>query len=664
MPVPGRLRQWLGRLWEGWMLAPLLYLLDSVILALPHRRPATTDSVALVRLDAIGDFVLWLPSARALVAEESGVRMVLFANSAWADYARTLGYWDSVVAIDPKRFRLSMSYRFGTSRRVRAGGFSRVINPTFSRHFSIDDALVRMLAAPESVGWESEGTNLASWQIACSNALYSRRIVPAAEPCPEGERNAEFVRKLCGKTLGRDFSGLPVLAPAWRSPVSSGDYFVIAPGASWGGKTWPRERFAVVMRLLARRTGWVPVMLGSSSEREVCADVLAASGLEGLELAGVLSLAEAVECVRGARQVLANDSALVHIAAAVGVPSVCILGGGHFGRFLPYQEDPSEGSRIPQCVYRRMKCYGCRWQCRLPHRSGGPMPCVEAVSVAQVVEVLGRSLPGPEAVPLLAVVIPVFDDPQGLRASLESLRAARRPDAMLTLVVDDGSPSAIEAGEGDDAIGLRIIRLPINQGIERALNAGVEEARRLGATFIARLDAGDTVDEDRLISQLRVLESDPEVGLVGSSARFVDLDGNTLFVFQAPETDRTIRRRMHINSCILHPTAMFRVSVLDQVGDYSTQFPAAEDYELFFRMLRHCKAACLPQALVTTVHAAGGISARRRRAQLVSRLRIQRRHFDSRLVQSYIGIATTLLLLAVPNRLVLGLKRSLGISRY
>lgn len=264
----------------------------------------------------------------------------------------------------------------------------------------------------------------------------------------------------------------------------------------------------------------------------------------------------------------------------------------------------------------------------------------------------------------LAVLIPVFNDPQGLRASLDSIRAARRPAGTATIVVDDGSRVAVEARDGDEDIDFRLVRLPTNQGIERALNAGLAEARRIGVRYIARLDAGDTIEPDRLERQLRLLEDQPEVGLVGSSARFVDEIGQVLFVFRAPETDAAIRARMHINCCILHPTVMLRTSVLDVAGDYSTQYPAAEDYELFFRMLRHCRGACLPEVLVTTAASRSGISVRRRRLQLLSRLRVQRQFFDACCAESYLGIVMTMVLLAIPQTLVLSLKTLAGHSRY
>ena len=265
----------------------------------------------------------------------------------------------------------------------------------------------------------------------------------------------------------------------------------------------------------------------------------------------------------------------------------------------------------------------------------------------------------------LAVLIPVFNDPEGLRASLDSIFDAKRPEGMLTIVVDDGSfQPVLLPGPYDENIGLVIVRLTENQGIERALNAGLEEAFRRGVGYVARLDAGDTISPDRLERQLTLLEENTELGIVGSSVRYLDGAGRLLFVFRAAEEDAEIRRRMHINSCLIHPSIMIRMSVLKRVGMYSTDYPAAEDYELFFRVLGVSRACCIDAPLVNTVVSVNGISSSRRRAQLISRLRIQWRYFRAPVPQAYFGLMVTLMLLVAPSSLVTFAKRIRGTSSY
>lgn len=265
----------------------------------------------------------------------------------------------------------------------------------------------------------------------------------------------------------------------------------------------------------------------------------------------------------------------------------------------------------------------------------------------------------------LAVLIPVLDDAAGLRASLDSIIEAKRPEDMLTIVVDDGSTRPVLVpGPRDSEIGLLVVRLERNLGIEGALNAGLEQAFRLNVTYVARLDAGDTISPDRLERQLMLLRQDAETGIVGTSVRYVDEDGKLQFVFRVAEEDAVIRRRMHINSCLIHPSVMFRMSVIKEVGVYSTDYPAAEDYELFFRMLGACRARAIDSPLVTTVVSANGISNVRRRSQLLSRLRIQWTYFRPPVPEAYAGLMITLIMLVAPRNLVALAKRLLGKSSY
>lgn len=101
-----------------------------------------------------------------------------------------------------------------------------------------------------------------------------------------------------------------------------------------------------------------------------------------INLAGKTSLPEFCELVRRAQFLVGNETSAIHIAAAVGTPSICLLGGGHFGRFVPYPSGMPGSS--PEPVYEPMPCFGCSWNCHLPHLKGRAVPCVTAINVVAV----------------------------------------------------------------------------------------------------------------------------------------------------------------------------------------------------------------------------------------------------------------------------------------
>jgi len=126
---------------------------------------------------------------------------------------------------------------------------------------------------------------------------------------------------------------LPSVVPSesWRETADAvagaRSYFVLAPGATYGSsKVWPHERYAALAKRLIGSMGWMAVLVGRREEREEASTMLASIGVGGKNLAGSLSLAELISVLRGAEVAIGNDSGPVHVAAALGVPTVAVFG--------------------------------------------------------------------------------------------------------------------------------------------------------------------------------------------------------------------------------------------------------------------------------------------------------------------------------------------------
>jgi ADP-heptose:LPS heptosyltransferase len=110
-------------------------------------------------------------------------------------------------------------------------------------------------------------------------------------------------------------------------------------------------------------------------------------------LAGASSILDLVEIIRAATLVVTNESSPVHMASATGVPVVCMLGGGFFGRFLPYEIEQKVTAMPPSiAVWNEMDCYGCSWKCILTSTPNQPVPCISTISVETVLSACERAL--------------------------------------------------------------------------------------------------------------------------------------------------------------------------------------------------------------------------------------------------------------------------------
>jgi heptosyltransferase-2 len=145
---------------------------------------------------------------------------------------------------------------------------------------------------------------------------------------------------------------LPLPAPTLKSDPASiratqarhgvtGRYAVFCPGAEYGpAKRWPH------FKDLAERIDLPVLVLGSARDRE--------HGLyiKGRNLAGETSLDEAIDLIAGAEYVVANDSGLMHVAAALGRPQVAVFGSSSPERTPPL----SSAARV---VWLKIECSPC-----------------------------------------------------------------------------------------------------------------------------------------------------------------------------------------------------------------------------------------------------------------------------------------------------------------
>ncbi len=256
----------------------------------------------------------------------------------------------------------------------------------------------------------------------------------------------------------------------------------------------------------------------------------------------------------------------------------------------------------------------------------------------------------------VAILMPYYNYPAGLARTLESLRGER--EAFELYLVDDGSDPALLLHPVAYDFPVHLIRLETNSGIEGALNAGIAKILTDGHKFIARIDAGDLWLPGRLAAQRDFLLAHPDHVMVGSWATsFNEAEGDR-FTLRYPCNDAEIRRYLHINSAFCHPAVMLRAAAVQAADGYSNQFPAAEDYEFFSRLLKLGKAANLPAVWLRYEVAAGvpSISYQKRQRQLFSRLKIQWRLFDARDWLSWWGLLRTMILICLPYKLLLKFK--------
>lgn len=338
--------------------------------------------ILFVKLDAIGDFILWLNAAKKCreLFPKGEHKITLLGNHAWTSLAEKIPYFDEVWPLDRHKFLENIAYRFKVLKKIRQAGFDTVIQPVFSREFLFGDAIVRICGAKERIGSQGDYSNIQPWQKRISDRWHTQLIPVTKEPIMELERNAEFVRGL-GLTEFR--AGVPELPVSSSPPVDMNvkDYYVLFPGAGLRLKQWSLSNFKELADLIYRATGWVGVICGERREESLGKILERDMDIPLQNWVGRTSLQELIAIIARAHLLVGNDTSAIHIASAVSKPSICILGGGHYGRFMPYRLEMETKKPLPRAVIHKMDCFGCNWHCIYDIPKGNAAPCVEKISV-------------------------------------------------------------------------------------------------------------------------------------------------------------------------------------------------------------------------------------------------------------------------------------------
>ena len=257
------------------------------------------------------------------------------------------------------------------------------------------------------------------------------------------------------------------------------------------------------------------------------------------------------------------------------------------------------------------------------------------------------------------LLIPCYNDEAGLVQSLKSVHYDAQRFAVV--VVDDGSHPAVDGAILKKSVPhislLHLITLPHNQGITAALNTGLRWILdNATVPFIARLDCRDTCHEQRFFKQVDFLNSHPAVGLLGSWCQFKTEDGGITYLYKTPLQHRQLINAMHLRNVFIHPAVMFRTNLLGKTGLYPDNYPHAEDYAFFWKLLQVADGAVLGEILTICAILPKGLSLSNRRQQLLSRQRVVAA-FSSNLRLKILSIVKLHAMFMVPKTLLLRLKR-------
>lgn len=281
----------------------------------------------------MGDIIHTLPVVAALRETFSEAFIGWVVEERWAELIN-LGHLrgqaprplvDKVHIVNTKAWRRNLlsdeTWReaIAAIRDIRCAEYDTVIDFQGAARSAL---LARLSGAPSIYGFAEPRENVATM-------FYTHKIQA------KGHHIIEQNLSLASAAAGCDRK-LHEVEFASETPESraTGHYAIINPGAGWGAKQWPAERYGEVAKLLSEQAGLRSLINYGPGEEDMARAAEAASGGTARSITG--SIAELISIMKGARLFVGGDTGPMHLAAILDVPVVAIFGPTDPRRNGPY----------------------------------------------------------------------------------------------------------------------------------------------------------------------------------------------------------------------------------------------------------------------------------------------------------------------------------------
>jgi heptosyltransferase-1 len=322
------------------------------------------ESLLVVRLSAMGDIIHTLPAAAALRQAFPHATLGWLVEERWAELLCTLRHpragrrspqrplVDRIHAVNTAEWRHA-PFSFNTWQQM-AAGLSQLRGIQYDAAIDFQGAvrsalLARWSGAPIVYGsaqprenvasmfytrkvlLQTQGTHVVEQALALAGAVVSSAsvsseiataIIPSASiPTPTAEARVEFPVDRDAENTIAGFT------------AEGNGFAILNPGAGWGAKRWPVERYGEVAKELAK-DGLCSLINYGPGEEELAVAVEAAGAGAARKIS--CSISELIALTRRARLFIGGDTGPMHLAAALKIPVVAIFGPTNPARNGPF----------------------------------------------------------------------------------------------------------------------------------------------------------------------------------------------------------------------------------------------------------------------------------------------------------------------------------------
>jgi len=602
-------------------------------------------NILWVRTDSIGDNVLAASMLPHIQEKYKDAKITVVCQEHIAELYETCPYVDNIIVFNRKRALEDGQYRQEIIDRLRAPKPDLSLNSVFSRE-PLTDVFAIECGARQRVALEGNLSNISAEFRDKNNRFYTQLLASEGEHKLELERHRDFLRGLC--------IDVPSLKPiVWiasedekfadsffrENSLNPDQTIALFAGVQYEVRLY--EKYGKSLSEFCKENQFNVIALGSKCEHGINQRNLDEIGVRTVNLSGKTTIRQSAAILKRCRLAVGAETGLAHISCTVGTPNVILLGGGHFGRFMPY-------SPLTSIVCLPLQCYGCNWRC-----SNQRVHCVKDIRPEVITEAIRQSLAGPskkprvfvqdtspwkpkpgqpqwkpfedflninavEVIPvgqtvlgieqtsqgrvksseseyLVTAIISTYNSERFIRGCLEDLEKQTIADKLEIIVVNSGSQ------ENEDAIirkfqqkydNINYIKTEQREGLYKAWNRAINAA---SGRYITNANTDDRHRKDAFEVLSHALEEHPDISLVYADCYVSSIQNgdSKRYIYRYPDFF-PVAAALHYQ---FGPQPMWRKKVHETIGYFDESYRAIGDYDFNLRFALHLKALHIAEPL-------------------------------------------------------------------
>ncbi len=332
----------------------------------PESTPTTnqeqdTKNILWIRTDAIGDSILASSMLKPLKEFYNEYKITVVCQNIVSELYEVSPFVDNIISFDKKKFVAEEEYRKEIILKLYSIKAEYAINSVFSRDV-IADFLTLCTKTKIKIAHQGDLSNMLKEEWEKNNKSYSKLIPINSASLTELERHHDF---LTGIGIECDN-----LTPSiWlteedhnyadkvfsENNLESKKTIALFAGAQYEVRIY--NDYGKAINNYCNENGFEVVVLGSAKDHQVNQANIKDLTVKVVDLTGKTTVRQSAAILQKCAAAVGAETGLAHIACAVGTPNLILLGGGHFGRFMPY-------SNLTSIVSLPLECFGCNWQCK------------------------------------------------------------------------------------------------------------------------------------------------------------------------------------------------------------------------------------------------------------------------------------------------------------